>query len=359
MTWNHKQPGFTSWIHCPTCPGLEHCGESNTAHACPLEHAPPGAEASKILHPKRADLGIRLSDCLGLDFDVVARPQDLVELPRYIPCVPPRPFVKGALSFPAVAVPLHEVVSLKAQSTRRGLNLRHRLGIPPETNLILTGFYKDQLLESIWPRRHTIIREIAALNFNLVTAFGYSVYDDDTRLEHMYNMKRSLITYQLLQSYGVPAIPHIYWFNRIDLDRWCHWLHDNPSVSMLAIDLQTCDSSRDWESILAGLEYLEANAPATLSYLIYGPAHPTRISALVQLIPRLHLSNQYPFLMAVKGYESICIDGQRHKIRSHRPHLEIFIREVQKMQALVGQQPHNRLLLSEPSLSRATGIIGA
>ena len=357
MTWNHKQPSFTSQLHCPTCPGLEYCGESSTAHACPLEYASPGTEAAKILHPNRADLGLRLADCLGLDFNVVSRPQNLLALPRYIPCVPPRPFVKGAFSFPVVAVPLHEVVSTKARSTGRGLTLRHRLGIPPETNLILTGFCKDQLLENIWPCRHTILREIAALDFYLVTAFGYSVYDDDTRLEHMYNMKRSLLTYQLLQSYGVPAIPNICWFNRTDLDRWCHWLHDNPSVFMLAIDLQTCKQSRDWESIIADLEYLQANAPPALSYLIYGVAHPTRISALVQLIPRLHLSNQYPFFMAVWGRETIFVDGERHKIESDRPRLEIFIQEVQKIQALVSRPPHAHPFLPQYALSRAAGTI--
>jgi len=310
-----------------------------------------------MLHPERTDLGLRLADCRGLDFDIVARPQDPLELPRYVPCVLPRSFIKGALSFPALAVPLKEVVSSKARSTQRGLNLRHRLDIPPETKLILTGFGKDELLENIWPRRRTIIRQIAALDFDLVTAFGYSVYDDDTRWEHMYNMKRSLLTYQLLQRYGVSAMPNICWFNRIDLDRWCHWLHDNPSVSMLAIDLQTCDSSRDWESILADLEYLEANAPASLSYLIYGVAHPRRISALVQLIPRLHLSNQYPFFMAVWGHETIFVDGERHKIESDRPRPEIFIQEVQKMQALVSQPPHVHPFLPQHALTRAAGTI--
>jgi len=104
---------------------------------------------------------------------------------------------------------------------------------------------------------------------------------------------------------------------------------------MLAIDLQTCDPSRDWKSILADLDYLQANAPPNLSYLMNGVAHPSRISALVQLIPHLHLSNQYPFLMAVWGYETIYRDGYRQKIKSNRSRLGIFIREVQKMQGLV------------------------
>lgn len=355
MTGEHEQLSFTSCIHCPTCPGYEYCGESGTSHACPVEYGPAGTEAHKILHPSRPDLGVRLADCMGLDFNVVSRPGDLPELPRYIPCVSPRGFIRGALSFPAVAVPLKEVVSPRAQSTQRGWNLRHRLGITPETKLILIGFGKDQLLESIWARRYSTTREIGTMHLDLVTAFGFSVYEDDTRLEHMYSMKRSLVTYQLLQSHDVPAVPHICWFNRIDLDRWCEWLDNNPSVSMVAIDLQSCDRSCDWDFALTGLEYLRANAPSALSYLFYGVAHPIRIAALVELIPRLHLSSQYPLMMAVQGHETEYVDGDRVKRRSDRSRRRIFLEEVQNMRDLVDSQRYPSSLVREDWTITLTG----
>jgi hypothetical protein len=323
----------------PECPGWDYCDDGPDTRPCPLQYEPNAVECAKVLHPRCPELGLRLAECQGLGFNVVARPANLPELPPYVPCVSPVGFIRGSLSSPAVAVPLDEVLSPKAQSTERGLKLRDRLGIGPETRLILIGFPNDQLLEHAWPRRHTIMRELADLRPDLATAFGYPVYENDTRLENLYNMKRSLLTYQLWQRYGVPAVPNISWFNGRDLDRWCDWLHSNTSVSMVAIDLQSVDTSRDWEFALSGLEYLGGNAPSTLSYFIYGVAKPDRVAVLTELIPRVHLSNQYPFMMAVQGHQTQLVDGHRVKKRSYRLRETIFRTEVEKMEILLHALP--------------------
>jgi len=342
----HEQLGLGSLIHCQTCPGDDYCGDGRTSHPCSLEYEPMGTERSRVLHPLRPDLGLRLADCKGLEFNVVARPQDLTELPRYIPCVSPRNFLTGALDFAAVAVPLDTVVSAAAQSTRRGLRIRDRLGLSPQTRLIIAGFANDRLLERAWVRRHRILGELADLRPDLVTGFGYSVYGCDPRLEHMYNMKRSLVTYQLWQAFGVPAVPCISWFSVDDLHRWCVWLHENTSVVTVAIDLQSADTSAAWEEAVSGLEFLHNNAPSTVSYLINGVANPNRVAALAQLTPRLHLCNQYPLLMAVQGHVTRTVGDVVQRIPSDAPRLEILLAEVE-----------NQVRAAAPVRDRATGVV--
>jgi len=357
MIPNHRQLRLTPCPHCPTCPVREDCGESRTEYACPEQYVPLEKGGPDIMDPRRPDLGLRLADCGGLDLNAVAQRQDLPSLPPYIPCVLPRLFLQGALDYPAVAVPLNAVVSDKAFSVQRGTNLRRRLGLLPSTKLILLGFGDDKLLENIWPRRHSVIAGISALSFDLVTAFDYSLWYDDTRLEHRYNLVRSLRTYELLQQHGIPAIPHIYWFNQIDLDDWCTWLHLNQAVTMISIDLQCCDYPEDWHVMLKGLEYLESNAPTYLSYLISGVAYGeqgARIPALLSAIPRLHLTNLDPYVKAVHGYETVYTEGYVQRRKSFDPRLDIFMREVQKMQALVSRPPHARPLVRQDAMMSLT-----
>jgi hypothetical protein len=111
------------------------------------------------------------------------------------------------------------------------------------------------------------------------------------RIEHLYNLNRSLKIFSQMQELDVPAIPHVYWGRPDDLDLWATWLGDNPCVTMFAIDLQTVDSPKSWNSALRALRYLRANLPRPVHLFASGICQIQRVAELRQVWPDSTLCN--------------------------------------------------------------------
>ena len=289
--------------YCGTCPINQLCHEGLSELGCP----PDGPVHKSVLHPSKPDWLPRIAEVNGFDLDYPAVDQDIPMLPSYVPRTR---FGRATTIFQsanAIALPLEEVKRLAAQVISSGRSARELLGLTQRQLLVVLGFERDEFLEQAWlfPERGELIRAIKVVDPDVAIAWSYSVWHRHSsgwiypRVEHLYNIKRSMIIYADLQKMGIPAIPHLYWGLREDLDRWANWLQDNPCVSTIAIDLQTTDTGRDWQTAMEEIEYLRSILPRDIRLLFSGVCHIDKVIHLREVWPNLSVCN-YAALFALQ-----------------------------------------------------------
>jgi len=280
---------------CRECPARPYCNEQLTDLGC----HPDGPNHPSLLHPASADWLDRLVEVNGVGLDYRAWKQDLPTLPPYIPIIRPSGWRDGFPTSEAIAVPLSHVESLARRVRLRGESAKTILGMSNRQPLIVLGFESDAFLESRWPsrRRRRVYEAISDIAPDAAVAWNYSVWHRHARgwryprIEQLYSLKRSLKIYAELQQFGIPAIPHVYWGKFEDLDRWSSWLHENPTTTTIAVDLQTVDTSQSWRDAYHTLRYLRSRLSRSVHLLINGVCRRERVLALHELWPELSVSN--------------------------------------------------------------------
>jgi hypothetical protein len=111
------------------------------------------------------------------------------------------------------------------------------------------------------------------------------------RFEHLLNIKRNALIAARLAEAGVPAVPNIYWYRRIDLERQLEWIR-REHVAAVAVNLQTFRSKADWEMATEGLRFIAAELPAGTRVFATGSSRAVRISFLRELFEDLVLVSQ-------------------------------------------------------------------
>lgn len=258
-----------------------------------------GYEVISEDHPEFAQW---LAEVRGVGFDDV-RPSLIpnIELPNFIPTVTigSKNLLKNNnLKF--IAVSLRDIVS--PQRLLIPDDIRERFSVGEDTKIILLNYAEDILIEKMWSKRKILFEKIASLNFDLVTAVNYSIWFDQPHAERLINMKRSLMTFEEMQSLGVPAVPHIYWTGQKDLQRWAKWLNKNQSVWCVAINLQTQRGRDLWDQTLADLRYLVSLLDRELHFIITGASKPERALQLKDLLQSLTITNGSCARKAASGY---------------------------------------------------------
>lgn len=236
---------------------------------------------------------------IGL-LDVIANPSNLPNLPGYIPAVRKgsgKLFTRYSPEY--VGVLLGDVVS--PVDLKVATDVHKKLGIPADTKVILLGYGSDKLIENMWPKRHLVFERLASLGFVAATGINYSIWDNQPHAERLINIKRSLLTFEDWQRLGVPAVPHIYWYGHKDLDVWSEWLDSNPSIAMVAINLQTLKANSLWAKAMGDLAYFVGQLKRPMHFLISGPQTLSRINQLRDILPSVTLSNSYALRMAANG----------------------------------------------------------
>ena len=241
--------------------------------------------------------------------------QVLPDLPPFVPTVQPSQWL-SQISLKAAAVPLRRVVSASGSSTLRGCDMRLKLHLSPQATLICIAFGKDQALENIDPYRRQRMQELAGLGFNLVTSLDYSSYDVHWPPDRLNNQIRNLISFELLQAAGAPAIPHLGWSNERDIERVADWLWANPFVTMVAFDLQSPGAKEsDWRDYLESLDRFRARAPA-LRYLVSGVSGRERLEQVRVRLGDVVFANERAYQQANHGHEEFCVGGVTRSLRS-------------------------------------------
>jgi Domain of unknown function (DUF4417) len=285
------------WHKCESCPFLQICGGWNTE--CSYCGCTRDCSKCSVRCARRLDAGLWVRDVEGLGFeDLRWTHRPLPDLPRFIPQVDGHrlsAFDEG-LSWPAYAVGLRRVFSLSTGKLRRawqGRTAREVLRAPDGTKLVLAGYGTDPLIERFWTNQHreALFDAVASLGFDLVLAPNYSVYGNQPRFEHLLNIKRNALVAARFWQAGVPAVPNIYWYRHIDLERQLEWIR-REQVAAVAVNLQTFRSKADWAMAEEGLRFLAAELPPGSRVFATGCSRAGRIALLRDLFPDLVLVSQ-------------------------------------------------------------------
>jgi len=222
---------------------------------------------------------------------VMAVEQRLPDLPVYVPGIQKGSGKLFAHTTPAwVGIHLGEIVS--GDKLLTPADVRRRMGVPAGTKLLLLAYGKDRLIENIWPHKSEVLRRLAALGFDLVTSINYSIWDIHPHPEKIFNVKRSLVIYEEMQSLGMPAIPHVYWYSYKSMVMWADWLNENTGVHGIAMDVQTL-KAEDWACFADELRQFVSLLNRPLHFVITGPVAASRITELREILGMFTLTNSY------------------------------------------------------------------
>jgi hypothetical protein len=275
---------------CPGCPLHEPCGAAYLDEACRPSWGRPEYGGVNVLHPNNPETRDYFMEVSGPDFDdIVARDQPRIRLPVFANRIWPRSALRGQLPDSLYVVGLEAVVRQRVLD-RAQLGAITGLAVDQRAGLILFG--KDDLLEDLWYRRFQLIPQIAQAGYDFCVAPSYSNYTNRPRPEYLYNIKRSLDFFQLLQIHEVPAIPRLAWLIEHDVERCAAWVVANPSVSLVALDYSD-STPGGWQHELPLLHRFDRLTGKRLRYLIHGPSVTQRYLDLYRVLglDRVHLTN--------------------------------------------------------------------
>lgn len=240
--------------------------------------------------------------------EVKLHENNFYELPEFIP------ILKDRLS---ENINVGTVIGINSSSffTQNGEEINKRFllkGIAEALNIdnrakgVLEFYVKDRTLEGFWDRRHEIYRNLKQLNWSVIIAPNFSVYEDAPRVDHLYNMKRSSIVYNEMMEAGLPAVPDLTWYNQIDLDQWIREINKN-SVKTISYSFQVTDvrlkHSSWWRHYLMGFRYMCQRIPEDVQIIIAGIVSPNRLAAIKKAAKnrKLVILNQTAYLQSRKG----------------------------------------------------------
>jgi Domain of unknown function (DUF4417) len=238
-----------------------------------------------------AALDDALTDDIEEFDDVVARPTPRLELPPYTAQIRYRTSLRGHLEEPVYFIRATEVI--KSEGVTSAAEIRRALGLRRNQQLIVLLFDKDELIESMWTRGATLVRELVDAGYDAVVSPSFSTYTPRPRTDFLINAKRSLIYFEALQIAGAYAIPRVAWIISHDARRMALWARGNPSVETVAIDLSTYRSPADWRKEVEGLEIFDSMTEERISYLVNGPSTQERCEQLFEItgLDRVRITN--------------------------------------------------------------------
>lgn len=265
---------------CDRCPELTICGGAQ--RGCAWAWCSRRCDTCGVRCPSRADLGRwrTATGSLRLDDLVVPLPT-LPPLPALVPVIDLEELRDWGVArhWPAWGVSLTEV-----HSPRTGAPWRPWSGgaaavsarAAGAAGLALVGVAPDNVLAAAWPY---LARGRTAAGFDLVVAPGWSVYDDDPRMEHLFAIRQSLQAAAALAR-GQPVVPTLHWYRRHDLDRQLLWAR-RCGARAIGIDCSTLPGRRHWLEVRAAMAYMRAALPGVHLH-VQGPATRERLEDLAR-----------------------------------------------------------------------------
>jgi len=331
----------------PLCSGTNSdCSYCTCARA--ESGAPQGAcRMCPIRCGSRTDITDWMRDVGGtLAFDDIVVPGSLpAGLPAFIPQVDGSAVTEldRELTWGAYAIGLRRVFSQARGDIYprfRGQSVHEVLALRPRQRAVLTCYGTDPLVEAFWTRRRIgrLVERIAAMGWDLVLACNYSIYGNWPRVEHLINMRRSLMLAAEFAAAGVTTVPNLYWFRLEDLRRLADWAvaADPPAV---AVNAQTVRENPNWDTwLLPGLSWLADNLPPTMPVIVTGLSRRDRIAQLVDLFgARLLLISQNAHQYALHG----AVMGPNGREDRHARVADAFGSTVRYMASLLPERPTN------------------
>ncbi|WP_302386987.1 DUF4417 domain-containing protein [Emergencia timonensis] len=148
-------------------------------------------------------------------------------------------------------------------------------------------------------------RQLPEFPWQAIIAPNYSVYEDAPRIDHLYNIKRSSIVYNELLAAGLPAVPDVSWYNKIDLDQWIQEIN-RKDVKCIAFSFQTVGTglraSNLYVHYLTAFKYLTERIPAETEIIVAGMVSAKRVQLLLESCQNpLSILNQSAYVHSRRG----------------------------------------------------------
>jgi hypothetical protein len=275
--------------YCGTCP-LEAICTDRDVLPCQPRFGDPDYGGPNVLHPARPDLESYLREVGGGTLgDVEMIPQALPKLPVLTPRLRARRSLRGQLGRDFYAVGPDQVIA-ERRSVLAADDLREMLNLRADQRLALTLFGADPLMELLWAQRRRVVTQIAEAGYDLVASPSFSARINHPPAEFLYNLKRSLAFFSMLQWTGTPTVPRLAWLCEGDVDRVAEWCNAQAHLQMVALDLAV-KQPQEWKRQVALLQRFDALTDHRLRLFIHGPAVETRLEELFATLgDRVHLT---------------------------------------------------------------------
>lgn len=206
-------------------------------------------------------------------------------------------------------------------------SLRRFFGLAPDTKLVLSCVDKDRRIEPVWRELHEkgFMRYLRRLNFAAVNVPNFSLFDRDSRYQHEYNRKRSLIVAKELTRFGIPALPNFHAMSPGDIWFWRDFLRSRPEITCLSLEFQTGlgDDVVRANATIDELGRLQQDLGRSLHLVAVGGA--SFMDRIALRFPSSTLITSRPYILAVMGRKMLSQpSGAFGEARDHAPRGKLF-----------------------------------
>lgn len=315
----HDSAGATESLGCRQCVYLEQCGglqvEASVYDCMTYCRCEDPSTCDNVCPGNLIHLVARSREVGGFDLGRV-QPAPRVQLPALPLCVP-LIYHRTARSRPprvsTVALSLYQLIRKKDGGLRFASHaaLLDHFQLAENTALILSGTDKDPSIERWWklPDRERVIRELARLGISLITAPNFSLFDDVSRLDNLYNIQRIARIWSEIQRAGIACALHLNARTDRDWERWIAFLSAHPEIESVAFEFGTGAGMQlriGWH--VQQLTKLAALVTRPLHLVMRGGL--TELAALRKAFARLTVIETNAFVKAQRRQRAVIRDGQ-------------------------------------------------
>ena len=154
---------------------------------------------------------------------------------------------------------------------------------------------RDSLLEHLWWDRDDfeLFETLAGIGFHAITTPNFSLFKGECPVGHAWNIKKGLVCGEELERLGVTLIPHIYAVHQKQLERWCEWLNNHPTIKTVTMNCQLQRKSSVGRGIaITALRYLLTNTDV---HIILHGSDKRILERLKEFNGRLHTASSGAF----------------------------------------------------------------
>ena len=238
---------YPAGLGCGTCPEKKTCGGEYTLNLfdCMQKCCNNPKECDYVCKKDIESFLEYFHSVNGFDFDDVPRFNLLPfpSLPYAVPLIKNFSNRLFPLEIEAVALQLwqlfdHRTGIIKFANKK---HLAEHFGFSPNAKVIISGVSKDVPLEDYWflGRVTNLAQQISFLEPDLITSPNFSVFLDSPRYDNLFNMKRILICWSELHSYGLPTSLHLNARTDYDWERWIDLIGERPEINSISFEFAT------------------------------------------------------------------------------------------------------------------------
>lgn len=312
-------------IDCERCFFKERCGGCSLCEAAICSNI---CRKCGALCPKRGAAVIHLRMTMDLDEEIRLVGNRRCRFPYHIPVLPDR-LNSGLRNEVARVIGIHGENFLSTNGTKirniyKKNGFRRALNLDESVQAILQFYVKDKALEGFWDNRQELYDELMEQHLQAIIVPNFSVYEDAPRMDHLYNIQRSIIVYKEMREKGMEVIPDVAWYNLEDLDIWIE-LINSSDIKTIAFSFQVVDvrlkASNAWKHYLLGFRYL-CSSINNVDIIVVGASSEKKAIEIKKAASknniRLSFINQAAYVQSRRGMRS---EGRTRDISTPRDKL--------------------------------------